>query len=29
MARIMETVEQWTGASELYDDMTLLVARGV
>ncbi len=29
MARIMETVEQWTGSSELYDDMTLLVARGV
>ncbi len=29
MARIMETVEQWTGASELSDDMTLLVARGV
>ena len=29
MARIMETVEQWTGSSELSDDMTLLVARGV
>ncbi len=29
MARIMETVEQWTGSSELYDDMTLLIARGV
>jgi len=29
IARIMETVEQWTGSSELYDDMTLLVARGV
>jgi sigma-B regulation protein RsbU (phosphoserine phosphatase) len=29
MTRIMETVEQWTGASELSDDMTLLVARGV
>jgi sigma-B regulation protein RsbU (phosphoserine phosphatase) len=29
MARIMETVEQWTGSSELYDDMTLLLARGV
>ena len=29
ITRIMETVEQWTGSSELYDDMTLLVARGV
>lgn len=29
IARIMETVEQWTGSSELYDDMTLLVARGI
>ena len=29
ISRIMETVEQWTGSSELYDDMTLLVARGV
>lgn len=29
MTRIMETVEQWTGSSELYDDMTLLIARGV
>jgi phosphoserine phosphatase RsbU/P len=29
MARIMETVEQWTGSSELYDDMTVLIARGV
>ena len=29
IARIMETVEQWTGSSELYDDMTMLVARGV
>lgn len=29
IARIMETVEQWTGASELFDDMTLLVARSV
>ncbi len=27
ISRIMETVEQWTGSSELYDDMTLLVAR--
>ena len=29
IARIMETVEQWTGTSELFDDMTLLLARGV
>jgi sigma-B regulation protein RsbU (phosphoserine phosphatase) len=29
MARIMETVEHWTGSSELYDDMTLLIVRGV
>ena len=29
IARVMESVEQWTGSSELYDDMTLLVARGV
>jgi len=29
IARVMETVEQWTGSSELYDDMTLLVARGI
>lgn len=29
IARIVETVEQWTGSSELYDDMTLLVARSV
>ncbi len=29
IARIMETVEQWTGSSELFDDMTLLLARGV
>lgn len=29
ITRVMETVEQWTGSSELYDDMTLLVARGV
>ena len=29
ITRVMETVEQWTGSSELYDDMTLLVARGI
>jgi sigma-B regulation protein RsbU (phosphoserine phosphatase) len=29
IARIMETVEQWTGSSELFDDMTLLLARGM
>ncbi len=29
VARIAETVEQWTGTSELSDDMTLLVARSV
>jgi sigma-B regulation protein RsbU (phosphoserine phosphatase) len=29
IARIMETVEQWTGTAELFDDMTLLLARGV
>jgi len=29
ISRIMETVEQWTGSTELYDDMTLLVARAV
>ena len=29
IARIMETVEQWTGTADLYDDMTLLVARGI
>ena len=29
IARVMETVEQWTGSSELYDDMTLLVARAI
>jgi sigma-B regulation protein RsbU (phosphoserine phosphatase) len=27
--RVMETVEQWTGSSELPDDMTMMVARGV
>jgi sigma-B regulation protein RsbU (phosphoserine phosphatase) len=29
IARIMENVEQWTGTSELFDDMTMLVARGL
>jgi sigma-B regulation protein RsbU (phosphoserine phosphatase) len=29
IARVMETVEQWTGTVELFDDMTILVARGV
>lgn len=29
IARVMETVEQWTGTSELFDDMTIVVARGV
>jgi len=29
IARVMETVEQWTGTSELFDDMTILVARSV
>jgi sigma-B regulation protein RsbU (phosphoserine phosphatase) len=29
ITRVMETVEQWTGTSELFDDMTLLLARGV
>lgn len=29
IARVMETVEQWTGTTELFDDMTLLLARGV
>ena len=29
VARITESVEQWTGSSELSDDMTLVVARGV
>lgn len=29
IARVMETVEQWTGTAELFDDMTLLLARGV
>jgi sigma-B regulation protein RsbU (phosphoserine phosphatase) len=29
ITRVMETVEQWTGTSELFDDMTILVARGV
>ena len=29
IARVMETVEQWTGSSELFDDMTVILARGV
>jgi sigma-B regulation protein RsbU (phosphoserine phosphatase) len=29
MARVMEAVVQWTGSSELQDDMTMLVARRV
>ncbi|MBZ5595346.1 MAG: SpoIIE family protein phosphatase [Acidobacteriia bacterium] len=29
IARVMETVEQWTGTSELFDDMTIVVARSV
>jgi sigma-B regulation protein RsbU (phosphoserine phosphatase) len=29
IARIMETVEQWTGTAELPDDMTVVLARGV
>ena len=29
IARVMETVEQWMGSSEMPDDMTMLVARGV
>ena len=29
IARVMEAVELWTGSSELQDDMTVLVARGV
>jgi phosphoserine phosphatase RsbU/P len=29
IARVMETVEQWTGTSELFDDMTIVLARGV
>lgn len=29
MARVMEAVRLWTGSSELQDDMTLLLARGV
>jgi sigma-B regulation protein RsbU (phosphoserine phosphatase) len=29
MARVMEAVIQWTGSSELQDDMTMLVARRV
>jgi sigma-B regulation protein RsbU (phosphoserine phosphatase) len=29
IARVMETVEQWTGTSELFDDMTIVVARAI
>ena len=29
IARVMEAVELWTGSSELQDDMTVLLARGV
>jgi len=29
IARVMETVEQWSGTAELPDDMTILVARSV
>jgi len=29
IARIMETVEQWTGSAELPDDMTVVLARGM
>jgi sigma-B regulation protein RsbU (phosphoserine phosphatase) len=29
IARVMEAVEQWTGSSELQDDMTMLVARRI
>jgi len=29
MARVMEAVVQWTGSSELQDDMTMLVARHI
>lgn len=29
MARVMEAVRLWTGSSELQDDMTLLLARGL
>ena len=29
IARVMEAVEQWTGSTELQDDMTMLVARRV
>ena len=29
IARVMEAVEQWTATAELFDDMTIVVARGV
>jgi serine phosphatase RsbU (regulator of sigma subunit) len=29
IARVMEAVKQWTGSTELQDDMTMLVARRV
>ena len=29
IARVMETVEQWTGTAELFDDMTIVVARAI
>ena len=29
ISRVMESVHQWTGSSELQDDMTLLLARRV
>lgn len=29
IARVMETVEHWTSSSELFDDMTLVVARAI
>jgi sigma-B regulation protein RsbU (phosphoserine phosphatase) len=29
VARVMESVEQWTGSSELQDDMTMLVVRRI
>jgi phosphoserine phosphatase RsbU/P len=29
IARVMESVEQWTGSSELQDDMTMLVVRRI
>jgi sigma-B regulation protein RsbU (phosphoserine phosphatase) len=29
IARVMEAVEQWTGSTELQDDMTMLVVRRI